>query len=99
MLNDNDLKDLLYEKLTPGFALKSNQKFGKRGGKRLDIKVVEKLKEMFLAGNLEKSNKFSPEDMLKNLKVHIENNELETNNIPTLQQIKSLIHVTSNNEQ
>ena len=29
--------------------------------------------------------------MLKNLKVHIENNELETNNIPTLQQIKSWI--------
>ena len=39
---------------------------------------------MFLAGNMEKSNKFSPEDMLKSLKVDVENNELEIDNIPTL---------------
>ena len=91
LLND-DLKSLLYEKLTPGFALKSSQKFGKKGGsKRLDIKVVEKLKEMFLAGNIDKSNKFSPEDMLNNLKTCVEDCELETDNIPTLPQIKSWI--------
>ena len=90
--NDDDLKSLLYEKLTPGFALKSSQKFGKKGGsKRLDIKVVEKLKEMFLAGNIDKSNKFSPEDMLNNLKTSVEDCELETDNIPTLPQIKSWI--------
>ena len=42
---DNDLENFLYEKLIPGFALKSSQKLGKRGsGKRLDIKVIEKLK-------------------------------------------------------
>ena len=45
---------------------------------------------MFLAGNIEKSNKFSPEDMLKSLKVDVENNELEIDNIPT-HQIKSWI--------
>ena len=77
LLKDSDVKNLLYEKLTPGFALKSNQKFGKKGGKRLDVRVIEKLKEMFLAGNMEKSNKFS-------LKVDVENNELEIDNIPTL---------------
>jgi hypothetical protein len=46
---------------------------------------------MFLAGNIEKSNKFSPEDMLKNLNQCVENDELEASNIPTLQQIKSWI--------
>ena len=91
LLKDSDVKNLLYEKLTPGFALKSNQKFGKKGGKRLDVRVIEKLKEMFLAGNMEKSNKFSPEDMLKSLKVDVENNELEIDNIPTPHQIKSWI--------
>jgi len=46
---------------------------------------------MFLAGNIEKSNKFSPEDMLKQLEKHAENSEIEADNIPTLQQIKSWI--------
>ncbi|CAH1769933.1 3785_t:CDS:2, partial [Entrophospora sp. SA101] len=64
-IDNTDLKNLLNEKLIPGFALRSKQKFRKRGGKKLDLKVVEKLKEMFLADNIEKSNKFSPEDMLK----------------------------------
>ena len=84
LLKDSDVKNLLYEKLTPGLALKSNQKLGKKGGKRFDVRVIEKLKEMFLAGNMEKSNKFSPEDMLKSLKVDVENNELEIDNISTL---------------
>jgi hypothetical protein len=92
LLDDNDLKNLLYEKLIPGFALKSKQKFGKKGGgKRLDLNVIEKLKEMFLAGNIEKSNKFSPEDMLKNLQKNAENNDIEVDSIPSLQQIKSWI--------
>ena len=92
LLDDNDLKNLLYEKLIPGFALKSKQKFGKKGGgKRLDLNVIEKLKEMFLAGNIEKCNKFSPEDMLKNLQKHAENNDIGVDSIPSLQQIKSWI--------
>ena len=69
LINNNDdinLKNMLNEKLTPGFALRSKQKSGKRNGKRLDLKVIEILKEMFLTDNIEKNNKFSPEDMLKN---------------------------------
>ncbi|MDW3631856.1 MAG: hypothetical protein QOK71_10490, partial [Nitrososphaeraceae archaeon] len=93
-INDNDdinLKNLLDERLMPGFALRSKQKFGKRGGKRLDLKVIEKLKEMFLAGNIEKDKKYSPEDMLKNLQACAENYEIEVDNIPSLHQIKSWI--------
>ena len=40
------------------------------------------LKEMSLTGNIKKSNKFSPEDMLNNLKVHVKNNELEIDGLP-----------------
>jgi len=86
--NNNDdinLKNMLNEKLTPGFALRSKQKFGKMSGKRLDLKVIEILKEMFLTGNIEKNNKFSPEDMLKNLQLCAENYEIEADNIPSLQ--------------
>jgi hypothetical protein len=46
---------------------------------------------MFLAGNMEKSKKYSPEDMLKELQRLIKTNELEAENIPSLQQIKSWV--------
>ena len=82
------MKNLLDEKLKPGFALKSSQKYGKKGGKKFDLNVIEWLKSMFLASNIEKSK---PEDMLKKLQKLVENNELEAENIPSLQQIKSWI--------
>jgi len=46
---------------------------------------------MFLAGNIEKSKKYSPEDMLKELQRLVETDELEAESIPSLQQIKSWI--------
>ena len=49
---------------------------------------------MFLAGNIEKSKKYSPEDMLKELQRLVrlvKTDELEAENIPSLQQIKSWI--------
>lgn len=91
LLLDDNMKNLLDEKLKPGFALKSNQKYGKKGGKKFDLNVIERLKSMFLAGNIEKSKKYSSEDMLKELQKLVENNELEAENIPSLQQIKSWI--------
>ena len=61
---DINMKNLL----KPGFALKSKQIFGKKGGgKRINLEVVEKLKEMFLADNIEKNQKLSAENMLRNL--------------------------------
>ena len=84
-----NLKNLLDERLKPGFALKSNQKYGKKGSKRLNLNVIEQLKSMFLAGNIEKSKKSSSDDTLKELQSLVENNEIEAENIPSLQQIKS----------
>jgi hypothetical protein len=92
LLNDNiNLKNLLDERLRPGFALKSNQKYGKKGGRKLNLNVIEQLKNMFLAGNIEKNKKYSPDDMLKELRRLVENNELEAEDIPSLKQIKSWI--------
>ena len=92
-IDDNDISDInMKNLLKPGFALKSKQIFGKKGGgKRINLEVVEKLKEMFLAGNIEKNQKLSAENMLRNLQSYAENNEIEFNNIPSLQQIKSWI--------
>jgi len=57
---------------------------------------------MFLTGNIEKNNKFSPEDMLKNLQLCAENYGIEVDNIPSLQQIKygylNLISITKNKQ-
>ena len=39
-LNDN-MKNLLDEKSKPGFALKSNQKYGKKDGKKFDLNAIE----------------------------------------------------------
>jgi len=35
------MKNLLDEKLKPEFALKSNQKYGKKGGKKFDLNVIK----------------------------------------------------------
>ncbi|CAH1768947.1 949_t:CDS:2 [Entrophospora sp. SA101] len=87
-----DINVLLKEKLLPGFALKGNQKFGKKGGgKHLNVNVVEKLKVMFLQGNIDNYMKMSAEDMLSNLNDLAKENEIEEDDIPTLQQIKSWI--------
>jgi len=91
LLNENDLKILLNEKLKPGFALKSNQTYGRKGGKKFDMNVVERLKAMFLAGDIEKSEKYTAKDMLKELQRLVENNELEAENILSLSQVKSWI--------
>ena len=39
---------------------------------------------MFLAGNIEKSKKYSPKDMLKELRRLVETDELEAESIPSL---------------
>ena len=80
------------EKLIPGYALKSHQKLGKKGGgKCLNSEVVERLKVMFLQGSINRNMKLSAEDMLKNIQILADNNEIENEDIPKLQQIKSWI--------
>ena len=83
-----NLKNLLDERLKPGFALKRNQKYGEKGGRKLNLNVIEQLKSMFLTGNIEKNKKILPRRL-------VENNELEAENTPSLQQIKYLDLINS----
>ena len=46
---------------------------------------------MFIEGNIEKNKKLSPEQMLDQLNVLVENDFLTKEKIPTLSQIKSWI--------
>ena len=80
---------LLREKLIPVYALKIRQNLGKKCGKRLNSEVVERLKEMFIRGNIDKNVKLSAEDMLKNIQILVNNNEIENENIPKIEQIRS----------
>ena len=69
--------------------MKSHQKLGKKGGgQRLNLEVVERLKVMFLQGNVNKNMKLSGEDMLEKLKNMSDDGEIEKENIPKLTQLK-----------
>ena len=50
------------------FLLKNNQKFGRKGGGKCIPKIIVKLlKPCFHSGNHDKSQRFTPEDMHKEL--------------------------------
>ena len=52
-----------------GWALKSKQKYGKRGsGKRISKRVWEILEGYFLEGDVDKSKRYTATTMLENLK-------------------------------
>ncbi|RHZ86108.1 hypothetical protein Glove_54g99 [Diversispora epigaea] len=71
--------------LSCGWALKYNQKYGKKGsGKRLAKKVVTTLTQFFMIGQRGPSNRYSAKDM-------VENNELMAEAIPSLKTIENWI--------
>uniref|UniRef100_U9SYC3 Uncharacterized protein n=1 Tax=Rhizophagus irregularis (strain DAOM 181602 / DAOM 197198 / MUCL 43194) TaxID=747089 RepID=U9SYC3_RHIID len=56
-----------------GWALKENQKFGKKGSsKRINKHIVALLEGYFLAGNLNKSDRYSAQEMWNELTKLIE---------------------------
>lgn len=55
--------------LSSGWALKENQKFGKKGGgKRISKYVISYLEAYFLAGDINKSEKYTAQEMHNELK-------------------------------
>ncbi|RHZ58328.1 hypothetical protein Glove_374g65 [Diversispora epigaea] len=75
-----------------GWALKCNQKYGKKGnGKRLAKKVVATLTQFFMIGQRDPNNRYSAKDMLDGLKEMVENNELIAEAIPSLKTIENWI--------
>ena len=74
------------------WALKSKQKYGKKGGRKCISKRVWKLlEEYFLEGNIDKSKRFIATTMLENLRRKVEEGELDEEEIPKLQTIQGWI--------
>lgn len=72
--------------------MKENQVYGKKGGKKqISDKVKEYLQIYFLSGNMNKSQRFSAKDMLKELEERVELGELTSEELPTLKTIEGWI--------
>ncbi|CAB5141873.1 unnamed protein product [Rhizophagus irregularis] len=75
-----------------GWALKCNQKYGKKGsGKRLVKEVVTALTHFFMVGQRDPSDRYTAKDMLDRLKEMAENGEITTEVIPSLKTIENWI--------
>jgi hypothetical protein len=78
--------------LSCGWALKSAQKYGKKGcGKRISKKVWNLLQGYFLEGNVNKSERHTAESMLTQLKQNVENSVIEEEEVPKLETIRNWI--------
>jgi hypothetical protein len=75
-----------------GWALKGNQKFGRKGtGTRISKEIVSMLQGFFLAGNANKSDRYSEQDMYDELVKLADKGEIDRNKIPKIQTIKEWI--------
>ncbi|GBB86074.1 hypothetical protein RclHR1_12520003 [Rhizophagus clarus] len=75
-----------------GWALKRNQKYGKKSsGKRLIKEVVAALTHFFMVGQCDPSDRYSAKDMLDGLKEMVENGEITTEVIPSQKTIENWI--------
>jgi len=89
LFNRNSLQDFPLES---GWALKTKQKYGKRGGgKRISKRVWKFLEEYFLEGDVDKSKRYTATTMLESLKRKVEEGELGEDEIPKLQTIQGWI--------
>src|ERR1044072_8660492 len=69
--------------LSSGWALKEKQKFGKKGGgKRMSKNVISYLEAYFLAGDVNKSEKYTAQEMHNELKELVEEGILKAEEIP-----------------
>ena len=78
--------------LSSGWALKEKQKFGKKGGgKRISKNVISYLEAYFLAGDINKSEKYTAQEMHNELKELVEEGMLEAEEIPKVSTISNWI--------
>jgi len=78
--------------LSSGWALKEKQKFGKKGGgKRMSKNVISYLEAYFLAGDVNKSEKYTAQEMHNELKELVEEGILEAEEIPKVPTISNWI--------
>ena len=78
--------------LVGSWALREVQKHGKKGGgKRMLKKITLILEQCFLTGNIDKSYRMSPQEMLDVLKSKVEEGEIENSDLPKLSTIQGWI--------
>ncbi|RHZ78941.1 hypothetical protein Glove_153g66 [Diversispora epigaea] len=77
--------------LISGWALKANQKFGKRGGAKMSKKIITLLQGFFHTGNANKSDRYTAQDMLSELVDMAASEELDPETIPKVETIENWI--------
>ncbi|RHZ65046.1 hypothetical protein Glove_319g72 [Diversispora epigaea] len=77
--------------LMSGWALKANQKFGKRGGAKMSKRIITLLQGFFHAGNANKSDRYTAHDMLSELNDMATSGELDPEIIPKVETIENWI--------
>ncbi|PKK72982.1 hypothetical protein RhiirC2_709954 [Rhizophagus irregularis] len=77
--------------IASGWALKANQKFGKRGEAKMSKNVIALLQGFFHAGNADKSDQYSANDIVSEL-IHMANSrELNPKIISKIETIENWI--------
>ena len=71
--------------------MKENQIFGKRGGTRIQKEIVTLLQGFFQAGNANKSDRYSAEDMYAELNDMANKEEISASSIPKVETIRGWI--------
>ncbi|CAG8788812.1 30902_t:CDS:2, partial [Racocetra persica] len=81
--------DIILFSLPLGWTLKHNQKYGKKGGKRLSKNVVEALKRFFMLGQANSSDRYTASNMYNSLLELVESGEINEEDIPTQSTIEN----------
>jgi hypothetical protein len=85
------LLELTFE-LPRGWALKSNQKYGQKGGgNHMSVQITSLLEGFFLVGEADKTRRYTAETMLEELNVIAEEGQVDKNEVPKLQTIRGWI--------
>ena len=78
--------------LEKGWALKSKQKYGIRGGgKRMTKRIKSYLEGCFLAGNVNKADRMIVKEMVSQLRILADEGEIEVENIPKVTTVANWI--------
>jgi hypothetical protein len=78
--------------LMSGWALRSNQKYGKKGsGKRMTATVKAYLEGYFLAGNVNKTDRMSAKDMVMQLQDLAKEGEIQLEDVPEIKTVEGWI--------
>ncbi|CAG8692812.1 29001_t:CDS:2, partial [Gigaspora margarita] len=76
--------------LNSGWALKANQKFGRKGtGKRISPEIRALLEGYFLAGNINKSDRYTAQDMHDELVQHAQEGKIKVEEVPKVAMIQN----------